>query len=282
MVDAVEVKDLSKVFNNKVVLQNVSFSVQKGEIFGLLGPSGAGKTTLLKIITGQLLQDSGYSKILETLSTQLKHEDYAQMGLLLDDCGLYQRLTCYQNLKIMAILFGLSNQKINEVLKRVELYQDKNKTVQKLSKGMYQRLAFARALIHQPRILFLDEPTSGLDPVTTSYLHEMILDLASSGTTIILTTHNMDEATRLCDNVGLLHEGKIIEYGSPELICRRHSKQKQYKIILKEQREITLGNSKEDLNKIAEYFLHDEIESIHSLEATLLSVFVSLTGRELE
>lgn len=282
MTNTIAVNNIFKKFGDIEVLKNVSFTVKRGEIFGLLGPSGAGKTTLLKILTGQLKQDQGVSKILGTLSTKLDYNEYSRMGLLLDDSGLYLRLTCYQNLKIMQILYNLSSEDIVNILKEVDLYQDKDKSVLKLSKGMHQRLAFARALIHKPEILFLDEPTSGLDPVTTTYLHDMILELAKNGTTIILTTHNMDEATKLCDNVGLLHEGNIIEYGSPEQICRRYSNNLSFRVTLKDEQELILSNSKEDLTRISNYLLQNDIVSIHSQESTLLSIFVSITGKELE
>lgn len=282
MTTAIEVKNIYKTFNDKEVLHDITFNVKRGEIFGLLGPSGAGKTTLLKIINGQLKANKGISKVLGKLSSELDNYTYSKMGLVLDDSGLYLRLTCYQNLKIMAILYGLSNDEIINILKKVELYDAKDKVVEKLSKGMYQRMVFARALIHKPELLFLDEPTTGLDPVTTCYLHDMIIDLSKNGTTIIMTTHNMDEATKLCNNVGLLHEGRIIEYGSPNEICNRYKKELIYSVVLSDNTTLQLINNEKNRQKIVNYFLKNQIQRIHSLDTTLLSIFVNLTGKELE
>ena len=163
------------------------------------------------IITECLCKSFGEKQVLNSISLKVKKgEIFGLLGpMLLDNCGLYARLSGYQNLKIMSIIYGLSDDEIIEVLKEVELLADKDKAVFRMSKGMQQRLAFAKAILNKPEILFLDEPTTGLDPVTTGYIHNMIKKLAEKGTTIILTTHNMDEAAKLCDNVGMLYEGKI-------------------------------------------------------------------------
>ena len=152
----------------------------------------------------------------------------------------------------------------------------------RMSKGMQQRLAFAKAILNKPEILFLDEPTTGLDPVTTGYIHNMIKKLAEKGTTIILTTHNMDEAAKLCDNVGMLYAGKIVEYGNPQELCYRYRVENLFRVISNDDEEIYIENNESGRKKAAEMLVHNEIKSIHTVETTLQTIFVKLSGKELE
>jgi len=210
----IKMHNISKHFNEQLVLTDVTFEVQKSEIFGLLGPSGAGKTTIINILTNQLNADSGSHKIGATSF---------EIGIMLDEDGLYVRLNCLENLNIFADIYGISREKSMEALKNVGLEDSAKKVVGKLSKGMRQRLALARATLHEPQILFLDEPTGGLDPSTARKIHRLIHRLREKGSTIFLTTHNMEEAVKLCDRVVLLNKGKIVEHGTPIEICERHN-----------------------------------------------------------
>lgn len=282
MKEIVSAQNLTKNYGQIAALKNISFSVSPGEIFGLLGPSGAGKTTLLKILTGQLERTSGNVEIFQQDSQKINNKLYTEMGMLLDDCGLFERLSCYANLNIFVKIYGLDSKEINAILEQVKLTEAKNRAVDKLSKGMKQRLAFARAIIHNPKILFLDEPTSGLDPATACYIHDMIKELAAKGTTVILTTHNMHEAAKLCDNVALLSGGQIVEYGNPNEICLRNSNQGGYKIILYSGEEMELPSDEMAIENIIDYFTKRKIKSIHSKEVNLETVFIKLTGRGLE
>ncbi len=196
------------------MLSDVTFEVQTQEIFGLLGPSGAGKTTIINILTNQLQADAGTYNIAATAF---------ETGLMLDEDGLYVRLNCLDNLNVFADIYGMPHQKSLEALRKVGLEDAAKRPVQKLSRGMRQRLALARAILHQPKLLFLDEPTSGLDPRTARGIHRLIQDLSAAGATIFLTTHNMEEAVKLCDHVALLHKGKIVEQGIPTEICQRYN-----------------------------------------------------------
>jgi len=210
----INMNGIVKRFGEQTVLNNVTFEVKEGTIFGLLGPSGAGKTTIINILTNQLDADSGHHSIgvmpFET-------------GLMLDEDGLYIRLNCLENLNVFADIYGISRKKSITAMQSVGLGNDAKKTVDKLSKGMRQRLALARAILHDPKVLFLDEPTSGLDPGTARGIHKLIQNLRDNGATIFLTTHNMDEAVKLCDHVALLHKGEIVEQGIPTEICERHN-----------------------------------------------------------
>jgi len=205
---------ITKSFGSHKVLSDVSFEVNEREIFGLLGPSGAGKTTIINILTNQLSPDSG--------SHGIKVTPY-ETGLMLDEDGLYARLNCLDNLNVFADIYGISRKKSIDALKNVGLEDAAKKAVFRLSKGMRQRLALARAILHEPKILFLDEPTGGLDPNTAAGIHRLIQNLREQGSTVFLTTHNMEEAVKLCDRVVLLHKGNIVEQGKPSEICERHN-----------------------------------------------------------
>lgn len=277
----IEISNIIKSFADKKVLNNINLDIEKGEILGLLGPSGAGKTTLIKILTGQINADSGLAKVFGENCDMLSKEVYSNIGVVMDNSGLYGRLSCYDNLNIFAKIFNIDKSHINNVLDKVELADAKKTPADKLSKGMKGRLILARAILHKPDLLFLDEPTSGLDPATTERIHELIFELKNSGTTILLTTHDMYEATKLCDNVALLNEGKIIEYGEPNNICRKYNSDNNINILLKDGVEVTLKNSSESADIIKEYFDSNKIASIHSSEPNLETVFISLTGRSL-
>lgn len=279
---AISIKEISHSFGKKTVLSSISFEVEKGEVFGLLGPSGAGKTTLINILTGQLRATGGCTLILGTASQDMTGEHYKQIGIMMDHFGLYERMSCYDNLRFYQMLDGNGKDGIEEVLRGVGLSEAKKTPVMNLSKGMTNRLAFARAILRSPKILFLDEPTSGLDPTTVEAIHKMILEEKQKGTTIFLTTHNMHEAEKLCDNIALLNEGKIVEYGAPADICRRYYHQKRIQLHLKSGEDIVLSYDADSGKKIKEYLEMGELETIHSTEPDLETIFMELTGRGLE
>ena len=270
---------ISKQFCEKIVLYKINLNINRGEIFGLLGPSGAGKTTLIKIITGQLIADSGTSSIGGINSQNLQGDDYKSYGIMMDDFGLYERLSCYNNLKIFARIYGIDDKRIYEVLDSVGLNYEAKKPASKLSKGMKIRLKLARVFLINPSILFLDEPTSGLDPSTASDIHQMIISEKQKGKTIFLTTHNMAEATKLCDNIALLNEGKIIEYGKPREICKKHYLKKRFVIELNDGKQIEIPHNEHTANTIYNLLKHNKIETIHSSEPNLEDIFMELTGR---
>lgn len=279
--NVIEVKNLVKKFGNKKVINEINFKVSEGEIFGFLGPSGAGKTTLIKMLIGEYSITSGDAKLFDVVPNKLNDSIMNKISVVMDDFGLYERLTVFENMEVFANIYNTDKKEIDTILKKVELYDSKKTITSKLSKGMTQRLILARALINKPKLLFLDEPTSGLDPATSLKIHNLLFELKKSGTTIFLTTHNMEEATKMCDEVALLHLGKIVEFGTPKDICMRHNKYNVYNVITKDNKEITFKSNKVDSKKLAKLIEDEQILSIHSSEPTLETVFIELTGKEL-
>ena len=263
-------------FQHHMVLKGIDLTINQGEIFGLIGPSGVGKTTLINILTGQLLPTSGEVFVFGRDTKQLGDTEYSQMGMVFDVPGLFERLSCEQNLSIFADIYGIDKKRISHVLEKVNLAASAKTKVSRLSKGMRQRLIIARAILHSPKLLFLDEPTSGLDPLNTSDIHKLILSLKESGTTIFLTTHKMDEAMSLCDRVALLSEGVLIENDAPDEICRKYNLGNSLHILLKNGERVILPNTADSKETISEYMKNEQIVSIHSSEPNLEDVFLSV------
>ena len=278
----ISAKGICKSFADKEVLSGIDLDIKPGKIFGLLGPSGAGKTTLIKIITGQLGYDKGEINVLGKPVNELTGNDKKQIGIMMDDHGVYDRLSCMDNLKIFADIYGVPYSGIEKALKEVGLSDSAKKPAMKLSKGMRARLQLAIVFMIRPKILFLDEPTSGLDPTTMKYIHTLITSRRDEGCTVFLTTHNMEEATVLCDEVALLNEGKIVDRGAPAEICRRYNHQKTINIHLKTGEDISFAHGVESAEKISSLIKQGKVETIHSSEPTLETVFIELTGRKLE
>ena len=269
------VKNVTKKFGQKVALEEISFEVNKGEIFGFLGPSGSGKTTMIKILTGQLNADSGQTELLGKVSEKLTPVDLEQIGLVSDTSGFYEKLSLYKNLQAYAKLYGKPNARVDEVLKQVDLYESKNLAAEKLSTGMKQRMFLARALINKPQVLFLDEPTSGLDPTTSKKIHELLLELKEAGTTIFLTTHDMNEATLLCDRLSLLNRGHLIEYGTPASIIQKYNHEKKVQLTFADETQTQITFEELGQTDLA------QVVAIHSCEPTLEEIFIQLTGEKL-
>lgn len=281
MENVIEVKGLAKLFGNKAALKNVNFVVKKGETIGFLGPNGSGKTTTIKILTAQLQATAGEVKIFDQPVKKLKDPSYMKrIGILTDNSSLYERLTIHDNLALYCDLYGVEKGRIHEVLDSVNLLQDRKKRVQKLSRGMKQRVVLARAILHKPDLLFLDEPTSALDPVNMKHIHAGLKQLNAEGATIFLTTHDMQEAEDICDQVAFLNNGEIVMYDTPQNV-RTQQKNTTVSLLLKGNRTVTVENNAQGAEEIYEYMKAGQILTIHSNEPTLGDVFEELTGRNL-
>ncbi|MCX4255342.1 MAG: ABC transporter ATP-binding protein [Oscillospiraceae bacterium] len=278
---AISASNIVKSFGSKRVLDGISFTVRRGQIFGLLGPSGAGKTTLIKILTGQLDRNAGTAEINGLDADKLTGEDNKKFGIMMDNFGIYERLNCYENLKIFAEIYGVKKDGILNALKKVGLENAKKTSAAKLSKGMRSRLRLARVFMIDPDILFLDEPTSGLDPATADEIHKIMLAEKGKGKTIFLTTHTMSEAEKLCNDIVMINEGKIVEHGSPQEICRRYNHQRMLKIHLSDGSDIQFPHNENASDKVAELIKNGRAETIHTTEPNLETVFMELTGKEL-
>lgn len=276
----IELENVTCSFGKKRVLGDISVTIKEGEIFGMLGPSGAGKTTLINILTGQLPY-GGRARIFDIECAEIGRVVYENIGAVLDKCGLYERLSCMDNMKLFARIHDVPQSRIAEILAKVGLQGAERVRVGKLSKGMKQRLQLARAVLHRPKLLFLDEPTSGLDPSTAAAIHALMKELQAGGTTLFLTTHNMDEAYRMCGRIALLNEGVIAECGSPPAICRRHCIRSEFNIITSDGAEIALPHSPDSADTIAALIRGGKLRAIHSSEPDLGTVFLQLTGKEL-
>lgn len=220
MPDAIEVTSLTKTFGTTVAVDNISFSVREGEIFGFLGPNGAGKTTTTRMLTGVIPPNEGTALVLGydiSRSPVLAKQGF---GVVPETSNAYTDLTAWQNLMLMGELYGLPRnhaaERASDLLGMLGLLDRKDQKVQGYSKGMKQRLILAMALLHEPGLLFLDEPTSGLDVQSTQMILSLLRDLNQAGTTIFLTTHNMEEANRLCHRVGIIRAGNIVAIDAPE------------------------------------------------------------------
>lgn len=272
---------VGKRFGDKEVLRQVDLQIGRGEIFGLLGPSGAGKTTLIKILTGQLKADCGAARIFGKEAGRLTGGDRKKIGIMMDAFGVYERFSCYENLKLFAQLFRIPGEEIRDRLEEVGLQDAVRTPAGKLSKGMRSRLQLARVFLQKPELLFLDEPTGGLDPGNAEEIHRLILNKKREGCTIFLTTHNMTEAEKLCDGIALLNEGRIVEKGTPKEICRKYDRRRRLCIHRYDGVDEELSNGRDGAERLYQLLWEGLAETVHSTEPDLESVFMELTGKTL-
>ena len=226
----IEVKNLVKKFKDFTAVNNISFSVNKGEIFAFLGPNGAGKTTTIKILTTLLHPNSGAINVNGYSPITDKNAVRKSFGIVFQDPSLDDELTAYENMEFHAVFYGIKKkirkERIEKLLDLVGLSERKNDLVKHFSGGMKRRLEIARGLIHHPKILFLDEPTLGLDPQTRNFLWEYIKKMnRKEGMTVFLTTHYMDEADRIADRIAIIDYGEIIGIGTSKELKKKTNTQ---------------------------------------------------------
>ena len=217
---AIQVSNLTKYYGKLLAVDQVSFEVKGKELFGLLGPNGAGKTTTIRMICGMLRPTSGTIVVAGFDVSKKPEEVKRRIGLIPDVSNLFGELSAKVNLEFMGKLYGLDKktrrERIQKVIELFQLSERQNDLVKYYSKGMHRRLTIAAALIHQPEILVMDEPTSGLDAQTARLVREIIVDLNKEGRTVLLTTHQIDEADRLCQRVGIIDRGHLVALNTPE------------------------------------------------------------------
>lgn len=265
----------------KYAVSDISFSVEGGSILGFLGPSGAGKSTIQNIMTGLLPLQRGEVLYEGKSVRELKTKFYNRIGVSFEQSNLYSSLTGLENLRYYAALFSVPTVSPMELLERVGLRDDANKRVSHYSKGMRQRLTFARALLNRPSYLFLDEPTSGLDPKTAVGIRELINEQKQLGAAVFLTTHSMDLADSLSDQVAFLYGGEIAAMDTPEMLKRKYGR-REVRVLYREggeERERTFSLDRKA--ELAAFLSGADVVKLHSQEATLEEIFLRVTGKEL-
>jgi lipooligosaccharide transport system ATP-binding protein len=296
----IEAKDLRKAFGSTIAVDGITFSIQKGEVFGFLGPNGAGKTTTMKMIACVSPKTSGTLTVLGMDPDIAPAEIKARLGVVPQETNLDPDFTCFGNLFTYAQYFDIPDktaaEKADELLEFVQLVEKRDVPVDKLSGGMKRRLILARALVNNPDLLILDEPTIGLDPQARHLMWEKLRALRAQGNTIVLTTHYLDEAARLCDRLVIMDNGKILVEGAPADLVREHA---GHEIVEVEMSEDVIACLKDlqvpyevagDMIQIATESSRDiarilldrcRPEKVITRPATLEDVFLKLTGRKL-
>ncbi|CAG9611915.1 Linearmycin resistance ATP-binding protein LnrL [Bacillus rhizoplanae] len=308
--NALEIKNLTKKFGDFIAVDNMSLAIKEGEIFGFLGSNGAGKSTTINMIAGLLRSNEGEINILGKNSK--KHSRFAKMniGIVPQDLAIYEELTAYENVKFFAGLYGLRGAelkaRVEEALQFVGL-SDKHKSYPKnFSGGMKRRLNIACAIAHHPKLIIMDEPTVGIDPQSRNYILQSVRKLNEMGSTIIYTSHYMEEVEEICTKIAIVDHGKIIAEGTKEQLKAIITDTKDIWIEVKSLENMDVNQLKEisgvkavqieenvikvnsdtgvnNLNKIIQYFIsHDiEIRSVEEQAPNLETVFLTLTGRKL-
>lgn len=225
---SVRVENLRKIFYNKKTdrsinaVDGISFELESGEIFGFLGPNGAGKTTTIRMLAGLLKPTSGYASIFNKSVQDMGDRIRLNIGYLTENHGNYENLTVYENLRFFGSFYNLDDiqTRINDVLQIFEMEDRRDMKVGKLSKGLKQRAALSRVLLHNPHLIFLDEPTAGLDPAAASKVRDLIKKLKSKDRIFFINSHNLEEVQKTCDRVAILNNGKIMRMGTAEELSK--------------------------------------------------------------
>lgn len=282
MANIFEVKNLSFKYKktNGNVLKGINFNIKEGEIFGLLGPSGAGKSTTQKVIIKILEDYDGEITYKGKDLKSYKQDFFEDIGVSFEMPIHFSKMTALENIKFFQKLYK-NNADIELLMKRVSLWEDKDKMVAEYSKGMKIRLNIVRALLNSPKMLFLDEPTNGLDPGNSRILKDLIREFKHDGGTVFITSHIMSDIDELCDRVAFIVDGEIKEIDSPRNLKIRYG-QRQIKVEYKDKNKIVekefsmenLGQNKEFLQLLQD----KDIETIHSGETTLEDIFIKVTG----
>ncbi len=266
------------------VLEELTFEIGEGEVFGFLGPNGSGKSTTQKLLTRILRGYEGAIRVFDRDLEAQGPEYHEHMGVCFEIPNLYEKLTAVENLEFYRRFYGVDCEEPAQLLEQLDLPPDDKRPVGQYSKGMKMRVVLARSLVNRPRIWFLDEPTSGQDPEHAVRIRDLVREKADAGTTVFLTTHDMSVADSLCDRVAFLTEGRIAATGSPRELKLAHAT----RAVRVELRQGGVTRAHEfDLDQAAskaaflELVGRERVETIHTLEPTLEDVFLAVTGRGL-
>lgn len=282
----IQVKNLYHSYkkNQEYAVNDVGFNIKEGEVFGFLGPSGAGKSTTQNILTGLLPMQKGAVKVDGLDIKKPSNAYFNKIGVSFERANVYKKLTGLQNLEFHAKMYDVKTDKPKKLLEMVDLADAGNKNASDYSKGMLQRLVFARSMINYPKVWFLDEPTSGLDPATASKIKAIIKEKQKLGATIFLTTHNMFIADELCDRVAFIVDGKLSLIDSPRNLRLKYGEQFVTVEYLKDGKQCSEKLSlieKQEKAKLNDIISRYEIQTMHTNEATLEEIFIKVTGRGL-
>ncbi|MBU7023211.1 MAG: ABC transporter ATP-binding protein [Theionarchaea archaeon] len=293
----IEIQHLTKEYTGVRALDKLSLTIQKGEFFGLLGPNGAGKTTTIRLLTGLAHPTSG-SILVDGVDIVENPSHITHMsGVVFENQNAYDDMTVWQNLRLFARIYNIKDDRIEELMNQMDLGPHKKKKAKHLSKGLKQRLLIARALLHDPEILFLDEPTEGLDPLFAKSIRSLITDLNEMGKTILLTTHYMEEAEQLCDRVAIINQGALVELSDIQSLKDKYIDEYQVKIrssdqqiadLLKEypvqvgKNEYRVRIKKSEastiLKLVAEKGTMESVEELFMSKPSLEAIYIKLIG----
>jgi ABC-2 type transport system ATP-binding protein len=289
---SISVTDLRKKYGDLAAVDGISFEVAPGEFFGILGPNGAGKTTTLEILEGLRKPDEGEVRVLGLAAWPRNAELLPRIGVQLQSSSFFERLSAREQLATFASLYGVTARRADEMLEVVGLTEQAGIRTEKLSGGQAQRLSIACALVHDPELLFLDEPTGSLDPQARRNLWDLLRQIAKSGRTVVLTTHHMDEAEALCDQVAIMDHGKILKSGPPAALVRELDQPVKISVesgLVSAEDAAAIGGTDDGVTLtvattdpaavLAWLAGHDALTGLRVQGATLEDVFLSLTGR---
>ena len=282
MAASIEIKDLVVRYGDFTAVDHLSLSVPAGELFGFLGPNGAGKTSTIKVLTGNQHPTSGSVKVAGFEIPERFEAAKPVFGYVPDTENHIDEFTGRENLELFADLYDIPTSRIDELLARLELSESANTAAGNYSKGMRRKLLIAREILHEPAVLYLDEPTANLDAHSTKLVRDLLRDLAANGTTIFLTTHNMEEVEQICDRVAILCRGKLVECDTPTAFVTRYAERfvdtqferdgavirKSFNLDIEEQRQ-----------QLASVVADESCVTVHSQEFDFHDVFLKITGQ---
>ena len=273
---AISIESLNKKYGKLEALKSLSFQIKEGECAGLLGPNGAGKSTTIKILTGQLQPTSGHVRILDIDPVHNPKKLHGFIGYVPDVQSVYDDITVEQNIELFRRIYGEPKKKTREIIQRVQLNDKKKTKAKALSRGLKQRLLLARTLVHTPKVLFLDEPTTGLDPSSTDFICQIFEELKRNKVTMLLSTHLMSLAERLCNYIVLLNKGEKKEEGTLSELKKRHGdSQIKVKFLDKGNEKTTvIPFNNTFFDELTRIHKENRILSINTNEASLEDIFI--------